>query len=58
MSDVCASLVAALPDLTYVQAGWIADDTQEHDPQHAAQVRAWRRRRIADLRQDSEGECG
>ena len=38
-----ADLMATLAALPSLEAGWIADNTYEHYPQHIAQVRAWRR---------------
>jgi hypothetical protein len=39
-------LLAAIPTLSNLEAGWIADGTYEHYPQHIAQVRAWKRWRL------------
>jgi hypothetical protein len=43
MEETHQALLDAIPELTDLEAGWIADGTYEHYPQHVAQVRAWKR---------------
>jgi hypothetical protein len=43
MVETHQALMAALPGIANLEAGWIADGTYEHYPQHVAQVRAWKR---------------
>jgi hypothetical protein len=42
--EALAKGISAIPTL---EAGWIADGTYEHYPQHVAQVRAWKAWRLA-----------
>jgi hypothetical protein len=46
MVETHQELMSALPGIVNLEAGWIADGTYEHYPQHLAQVRAWKRWRI------------
>ncbi|CAN5466447.1 hypothetical protein BH09CHL1_BH09CHL1_05070 [soil metagenome] len=39
-------LVAGIAAISELEAGWIADGTYEHYPQHVAQVRAWKNWRL------------
>lgn len=46
MEETHQALLDAIPGLTNLEAGWIADGTYEHYPQHVAQIRAWKRWRV------------
>lgn len=50
MSEMLAAhdeLVDGIAEIPELKAGWVADGTYEHYPQHVAQVRAWKTWRIA-----------